>query len=536
MITVAQSMVKALEKENISVVFGYPGAAICPFYDALSNSDIKHVLVRQEQNAVHSASGYARMTNKPAVCIATSGPGALNLITGIATAYMDSIPVVVITGQVSRDLLGRDVFQEADITGAVEPFSKYSYIVKDPKDIGRVFKEAFYLANTGRKGPVIIDIPVDVQREKIDFSYPESISMRSYKPNVNGHPGQIKRAISALKSAKKPLILAGGGIFSSDSSDLLLEFSQKSGIPVITTMMGIGAVHKDYDLNFGMLGMHGVACANFAIRQADVLLAIGTRAGDRAVASPKTVKENKKVIHIDIDPAEIGKNLSVDIPVVGDAKLVLNELIEKIPSLETKPWIEEIENAKKCPKENTFDGFINPKDFLRKLSEKAEKTVTVVADVGQNQIWTANNFNYKSGRYLTSGGMGTMGYSIPAGVGAKLACPENQVITVCGDGSFQMQMMELGTIAQNKIPLKMVVFTNGRLGMVRELQTNLYADNQTAVFLDGSPDIAKLVSAYGIKSRAINGNDDIDSAIDEFLAYDGTYLLECYVSPSETTL
>ncbi len=537
MITVAQAMVKALEKENISTVFGYPGAAICPFYDALSKSEIKHVLVRHEQNAAHSANGYARMTNSPAVCIATSGPGALNLITGIATAYMDSIPLVVITGQVSSSLLGRDVFQEADITGAVEPFSKYSFILKNPEDTAKVFKQAFYLASTGRKGPVIIDIPVDVQNQKISFKYPEDMSMRSYNPNVVGHPGQIKRAVTTIKSANRPVIIAGGGVFAAGAEEELINFSKKSGIPVVTTMMGISLAPKNYELNFGMIGIHGVAEANIAINKADVLIAIGTRAGDRAVAAPEIVKKDKKIIHIDIDPAEIGKNLSVDIPIVGDAKLVLKEMNSKIEKLEVEDWVKTLFAEKeKHKKEFSRNELVSAKEFMMKLSEKAEEDVVVVADVGQNQIWTANNFNYKNGKFLTSGGMGTMGYSIPAGVGAKLAEPRRQVITICGDGSFQMQMMELATIVQNGVNLKMVVMTNNRLGMVRELQTKNYDDNQTAVFLDGSPNISKLAETYGIKSRVLSSMDECEAAIDEFLSYEGAYLLECKVSPDESTL
>lgn len=537
MISVAQAMVKALEKENITTVFGYPGAAICPFYDALTSSSINHILVRHEQSGAHSASGYARVTNRPAVCIATSGPGALNIITGIATAYMDSIPLVIITGQVSTDLLGRDVFQEADITGACEPFTKYSYIVKNPNDIARVFKEAFYLANTGRKGPVLIDIPVDVQKVKINFTYPEEISMRSYKPNTKGHPGQIKRAINVLKTAKRPVICAGGGIFLSGAEESLLNFAVRANIPVITTMMGISTLPKNHRLNYGMLGMHGVKAANIAMKEADVLLAVGTRAADRTVSSPKAIKENKKVIHIDIDPAEIGKNLAVDIPVVGDVKFTLDQMIEKIVPLECNDWINKLDEIRNEEKVFTkYENFINPKEFLKILSEKADDNVVIVADVGQNQIWTSNNFNYKNGRFMTSGGMGTMGYSIPAGVGAKLADPKNQVITVCGDGSFQMQMMELGTIMQNNIALKMIVMTNGRLGMVRELQTNLYANNQTAVFLDGSPNISALAKTYGIKSSVISNLETSDEIIAEFLSADEPYLLEVMVSPDETTL
>ncbi len=537
MITVAQAMVRCLEEEKISVVFGYPGAAICPFYDALSNSSIRHVLVRQEQNAGHAANGYARITGKPAVCVATSGPGALNLITAIATAYMDSIPMVIITGQVSSEQLGSDAFQEADITGAAEPFTKYSYIVKDPNQIARVFKEAFYLAGTGRPGPVLIDIPMDVQNVKVRFQYPKEIQMRSYKPNVNGHPGQVKRALTAIKNAHKPLICAGGGIFVSNAQKEFLDFAKASCIPVVSTMMGIGALPGEDPMYFGMLGMHGVKEANIALHEADLLILLGARAADRAVRSPKKVNESTKVIHIDIDPAEIGKNLDADIPIVGDLKNVLGEMAAKVASHEGSEWTQylcEIRDERKL-KEKYYEGYLNPKAFIRLLSQKASERAVLVADVGQNQIWAANHFKVKNGRFLTSGGMGTMGYSIPAAVGAKLA-GASEVISICGDGSFQMQMMELGTIKQNEIPVKMIVMTNNRLGMVRELQTNFYAGNETAVFLDGSPDIAALAGTYGICSRKIHSMEEASGAIDELLKADGPYLLECMVSPDESTL
>lgn len=538
MITAAQAMVKCLQEEQISVVFGYPGAAICPFYDALSKTDIKHILVRHEQNAGHSANGYARITGKPAVAVATSGPGALNLIASIATAYMDSIPLVVITGQVSSELLGRDVFQEADITGAVEPFSKYSYIVKDATQIPRIFKEAFYLAGTGRPGPVIIDVPQDVQMEKIPFDYPKEVSLRSYKPTVKGHPGQIKRVLTAIKHAKKPLIMAGGGVFASDAQKELQEFSHKANIPVISTMMGIGAVPCNDELYFGMVGMHGCKTANNAVLQSDLLILIGARAGDRAVKSPSAVNAVTKVIHIDIDPAEIGKNLDVDIPIVGDARTILAELNQKIAPVADESWLNHLRELRDrdVRAEKTYDNCINPKAFIRMLSAKAEKDAVVVADVGQNQIWTANHFTVQDGRFLTSGGMGTMGYAIPAAVGAKLADYDKQVFAICGDGSFQMSMMELGTIKQNEIPVKIIVMTNNVLGMVRELQEKFYAGNETAVCLAGSPNIAQLANSYGIRSRRLYSMDEMEAAIDELLQADEPYLLECMVSAAESTL
>lgn len=538
MITAAKAMVKCLQEEAIKVVFGYPGAAICPFYDELSASDIQHILVRQEQNAGHEASGYARVTGKPAVCIATSGPGALNLVPAIAAAYADSIPMVVITGQVTTELLGSDVFQEVDMTGCVEPFSKYSYIVKDATQIPRIFKEAFYLAGTGRPGPVVIDVPMDVQVEKINFQYPESVALRSYKPTLSGHPGQIKRVLQALKSAKAPLIMAGGGVFAADAKKELYQFAHQANIPVISTMMGIGAFKTDDPLYFGMVGMHGKKSANLALAKTDMLLLIGARAADRAVMNPKGVNSHAKVAHIDIDPAEIGKNLACDIPLVGDAKNILTAMIEKTNFVCDDSFRAELQDIleNSLPVETVYDGFINPKAFLRKLSTKAASDAIIVADVGQNQIWTATNYCIRKGQFLTSGGMGTMGYAIPAAIGAKMAAPDKQVFSVCGDGSFQMQMMELGTIAQNRVPLKMIVMTNNKLGMVRELQERFYAGNETAVDLTGSPNIAQLASAYGIASDRVDGTADLDAVIDKFLSVEGPYLLELLVHEKESTL
>ncbi|MDF2566580.1 MAG: acetolactate synthase, large subunit [Oscillospiraceae bacterium] len=534
---VAQAMTKCLELEGVKDIFGYPGAAICPFYDALISSTIRHILVRHEQNAAHAASGYARATGKPAVCVATSGPGATNLITGIATAYSDSIPMVVITGQVSTELLGRDVFQEADITGSAEPFVKHSYLVKNPREIPRIFKEAFYIAGSGRPGPVLIDIPVDVQKAEIDFEYPKTVDIRGYKPSIKGHPLQIKRVAEAIKLAKKPIICAGGGVFATDAKSVLVEFAEKYDIPVVTTMMGIGCIPSKHPLHFGMLGTHGKKVANLAINESDLLILIGARVGDRAVTTPGVLEKRTKIIHIDVDPAEIGKNMDAQIPLVGDAKVILGQIIKSLDETDKHTeWIFRLNELKS--QEKIVDGTdgINPKRFLQLLSSKADENCIVVGDVGQNQIWTANHFEIKKGRFVTTGGMGTMGYSVGAAIGAKTAKPKKQVFAICGDGSFQMQMMELGTICQHDIPVKIIIMKNNRLGMVRELQKNLYHNNLTAVFLDGSPNFVTIASAYGIKSKSINRLDQEEEAINEMLQCDGPYLLECVINPDEPTL
>lgn len=538
MISVSQAIVTCLEREGVKVVFGYPGAAICPFYDALSQSDIRHILVRTEQNAGHAANGYARMTGKPGVCVVTSGPGATNLITGISTAYMDSIPMVIITGQVSSELLGRDVFQEVDITGSVEPFIKHSYLVKDPSQVGRIFKEAFYIAGTGRPGPVLIDIPVDIQKEMIPFSYPKEVHIRSYKPSTKGHVGQIRKAAEVIRRAKRPLICAGGGVFGAKATEELLAFSQKARLPIVHTMMGISAVPSDYPLDYGMIGMHGVKPANYAIGHADVLILVGSRVGDRSVPNPDSISSKKTVIHIDIDPAEIGKNVEATIPVVGDVKLILKQLTDEMKETDFGRWIDELNEVRVTTTYDFSDrtNAVNPKLFVHKLSEKAAQKSVLVADVGQNQIWAANGFGFKDGRFLTSGGMGTMGYSVPAAMGAKLAAPDREVIAICGDGSFQMSSMELATLCQHQIPVKIIVMCNNRLGMVRELQAKQYENNLAAVFLDGSPDFVKLAEAYHIPSMRISTDEEIDGAIDALLKANGQFLLEVTVDPLESTL
>lgn len=538
MIKAAEAMVKCLNHEGIKVVFGYPGAAICPFYDALYESDIHHVLVRHEANAGHSASGYARITNKPAVCIATSGPGATNLLTAIATAYADSIPLVCITGQVSTDQIGGDVFQEADITGAAEPFVKHSYLVKDAASLPRIFKEAFYLAGTGRKGPVLIDVPVDVQNTLIDFAYPDTVQMRTYKPTVKGNPLQIQKICEMLRKAEKPLICAGGGIFLSGAQHELMEFAEATQIPVVSTMMGIGILPSSHPLYLGMLGMHGTASANTAVHECDVMLLVGARVGDRAVRSPKFLAESTTIIHMDIDPAEIGKNINTDIPLVGDCKAILPEMTKRMGDAPKAPWFSELAQKRRDAQViSAEDDRIDPKAFLRMLSEQLPDNTVCVADVGQNQIWSCNHFGIrKGGRFLTTGGMGTMGYSLPCGIGAKMADPSREVVVVCGDGSFQMQFMELATMMQEGITVKVVVMCNTRLGMVRELQTKFYGDRQIAVHLDGSPDFAALARAYGITSDTAFTMTEAKEKMLALAESDKPYLLVCHVDAMEATL
>ena len=540
MINGADIMVKCLEAEGVSVVFGYPGAAICPFYDSLYDSSIKHILVRQEQNAAHAASGYARCSDIPGVCVATSGPGATNLITGIATAYTDSIPMIAITGQVRSDLLGRDVFQEADITGACEPFVKHSYLVSKTEDLPRVFKEAFHIAKTGRPGPVLIDIPIDIQQNEIEsFEYPDSVNIIGYKPNTKGHSVQVKRAIEAIKECKRPVIVSGGGVLTSGIKPKFQSFAEKTGIPVISTMMGIGVMPSEHELYLGMLGTHGKAVANRALHEADLVVVCGARLGDRAVASPGQMTKNTTVIHIDIDPAEIGKNVKTSIPIVGDMKNVIKMLNEEIGDYKvSEEWSDTVKNWRQelfrvPPK---FEGFVEPRTLIGKLSSMFRSKAILVADVGQNQIWCANNFRIREGRFLTTGGMGTMGYSIPAAVGAKFARPSRDVIVVCGDGSFQMGLNELATIAGNNLNIKIIIMRNQRLGMVRELQDNHYGSRHSATILNGDPDFIKLAEAYGIDHAMVSSNEEAEEIIQKIVDSDKPFILVCNVHPDTPSI
>lgn len=545
--TGAQMVVKTLEKNGVKVVFGYPGAANAPIIDKLSFSSIKHILTRNEQGAAHMASGYARVTKTAGVCTATSGPGATNLITGIATAYMDSIPMVALTGQVATHLIGKDAFQEVDITGATLPFTKHSYLIKDGLEIPKVVNEAFHIANTGRPGPVLIDFPMDIL--KMEFDYPEEdgeVSVRGYKLLQRANESQVKKVAEAIKKAKKPVILAGGGIVTSDAIAEFRKFVKDTDIPVVSTMMGIGVLPSDSAHYYGMVGSHGTKRANMIMNRSDLLIVMGSRLGDRTVANAKGLEEAQKLVHIDLDPAEIGKNIQPYIPVVGDIKDVLDQLHPLTEDYKAdKEWIGEADELRARFTHEPFsedNGFVNPRYFLRRLSEKTNSEVYLSTEVGQNQIWCSNYFNFKEPRsILTSGGFGTMGYGLPAAIGASAAvntakaAEERPVIAVMGDGSFQMDLPEMATMNQWDIPVKMVVFKNDRLGMVHEHQFLLYKSNYQAVSIEGSPDFNKLADAYGIENGIVTENSGIDKAIDEMMKSKNSYLLVVSVNPFEPT-
>ena len=533
----ADAIIKCLEAEGVTTVFGYPGVAICPFFNSILDSEIQTILIRTEQNAAHAASGMARITGKPGVCAVTSGPGATNVITGIATAFADSIPLICITGQVNSELLGSDVFQEADITGAVESFVKYSYLIKDVNDIPHVFKEAFYIANSGRKGPVLIDIPIDIQNAAISrFRYPEEVSLRTYKPTVKGHAVQIKKVIRELERAKKPIICAGGGVLLSEAEEELRSFAEQHRIPVVSTMMGIGVMPTEHPLYYGMVGNNGKPYANRAMNESDLLIMVGARVADRAVSQPDLITRDKVLVHIDVDPAEIGKNAGPTIPLVGDAKNIFHDLLGEDFATNCEEWIRTLDSYRESmvPKRQPNPAYVDPAEFITRLSERMEDNAVYVADVGQNQIWSCGYAKVKDGKFLTSGGMGTMGYSIPAAMGAKKAAMDRQVIAVCGDGSFQMSMMELATLQQHSIPVKIIVLRNNYLGMVREYQHFTYKDHYSVVDLTGSPDLQKIAEAYGIDFLRLENMERCDEVIGEFLKGDRSVLLECLIDPMDT--
>lgn len=539
--TGAQSIMKALELEKVDTIFGYPGAAISPFYDALLEGTIRHILTRHEQGAAHAANGYARVTGRVGVCVATSGPGATNLITGIANAHMDSIPIVAITGQVASDMIGTDAFQEADITGSTAPFCKHNYLVKKAEDLPRIIKEAFHIAATGRSGPVVIDVPVDVQNSTFDFKYPENVDIKGYKPTYKGHPMQIKKAVSALESAKAPVICAGGGVISANAAEELQELAERCNIPVTTTLMGIGSIPSAHPLHLGMVGTHGSHTANYALHHADLVLILGARVGDRAISATSGLAKKAKIIHIDIDPAEIGKNIDAAIPVVGDVKLILRDMLALVKPGGSAEWAETVTNqmqlrAKKLYQEGDSD-FVNPKYLLSILSEYLPEEAVIATEVGQNQIWAANNYNIRRPKtFITSGGLGTMGYGLPSAIGAKLGKPDVPVVVISGDGSFQMSMQELGTMKHYGTGVKIILFNNCRLGMVRELQLNKHGGRYSQVCLDDNPDFVMLAAAYGFKGEKIKSNSQIRAALERLAAQDGPYLLECAVDPMEATL
>jgi acetolactate synthase I/II/III large subunit len=532
----ADAMVKCLEAENVDIIFGYPGVAICPFFNSILSTNIKSILIRTEQNAAHAASGLARTTGKAGVCVVTSGPGATNLITGIATAFADSIPLICITGQVDSELLGSDVFQEADITGAVESFVKYSYLIKNVEDIPRVFKEAFYIANSGRKGPVLIDVPMDIQNAVLlKFKYPDDVNIRTYKPTVKGNIVQVKKVIKELAKARRPILCAGGGVLLSNAQDSIREFVEKNKIPVVTTMMGMGVLPTNHPNYYGMVGNNGKSYANRAMNEADLIIIIGARVADRAVNQPELITKNKILVHIDVDPAEIGKNADFSIPLVGDANYIMGDLLSEAFESDYSDWIDILNEYKKTMVKTRHSNpeYVDPAEFVAMLSSKMEDNSIYVADVGQNQIWSCSHIEIKNGKFLTSGGMGTMGYSIPAALGAKIANMDRQVVAVCGDGAFQMSMMELATISQYHIPVKIIVINNKVLGMVREYQHFTYKDCYNVVDLSGGPDLEKIAQAYEIPFIRISNMSQAESSIKEFLNYDGAVLMECLIDPMD---
>lgn len=534
-ITAAEAIIKCLEAENTNVIFGYPGGAVLPLYEALRNSNIKHILVRQEQSAAHMASGYGRALNNVGVCLATSGPGSTNLITGIATAYMDSIPLIAITGQVDSTSIGRDMFQEADIIGATVSFTKNSYLVKDAKEIPRIFKEAFYIASTGRKGPVLIDIPRDIQDTYIDFEYPSEINIRGYKPTLSGNTRQVKRAVDLINKSQRPVICAGGGIRAAEANDELIKFVEKTKIPVVCSLMGVDAFPNNNPYFAGLLGSHGYTFVNRSMNESDLLIVIGARFADRSTSMMHKSSLTRNVIHIDIDPAEIGKNIETKIPIVGNAKDILNNLLEYDYELNTESWLSELQQKRKNYMEKLFahDTTFNPKSLINKVSKIMGDDGIWVSDVGVNQIWAAHSFTVSgSKRFLTSGGLGTMGYSLPASIGAKIALPDTNVVASMGDGGFQMLMSDLALAREHNAGVKFIIFNNGCLGMVRELQKNAYSENSYfGIALGFNPDFMKLADAYSIKGMRISKNEDVDNAITEMFKDNEPFILECIIDP-----
>ena len=534
--TGAQILMQALLREKVERVFGYAGATICPAVDVLrATPQIGYTLVRTEQNAGHMASGYARVTGKVGVCMVTSGPGATNLITGIATAYMDSIPMVAITGQVPSHLLGRDIFQEVDITGAVTPFTKHTYLVKDAAQLPRIVKEAFYIASTGRPGPVLIDIPSDIQEQVVqDVQFPEHAIIRGYNPSVRGNDKQIGNVAEAISKAQRPVICAGGGVFLAGAREELAAFARSTGIPVVTTMMGLSLLPTEDELNIGMIGAHGNACANKALAKSDLLIMIGTRAADRAIISPDEIEKRMPSIHIDVDPAEIGKNMRATVPLVGDVKVILNQLMEKKITVSCEEWRQMLRKQRQAELDRTWperQDSVFPGRLLRLLGERLSPDAAVCVDVGQNQLWACKHLRLRGARLLTSGGLGTMGYSLPAAIGVKTAQPERETLVICGDGSFQMMMNELATVRAQGMDLKIVLLRNGVLGLVHQIQNKAPYHGAFGVELQGDPDFAALAAAYGIDSITVTQESQVEAALDQLMAAKGSCMLIAQVSP-----
>ncbi|MDL1970546.1 MAG: biosynthetic-type acetolactate synthase large subunit [Candidatus Desulfofervidaceae bacterium] len=544
-LTGAQIVVESLLKENVDVVFGLPGGAIIDVYDVLYDSPIRHILVRHEQGAVHMADGYARATGKVGVAIVTSGPGATNTVTGIATAYMDSIPIVVITGQVPTKLIGNDAFQEVDIVGITRPCTKHNFLVKDVKNLARIIKEAFYIARTGRPGPVLIDLPKDVQQGKAEFEYPEKVNLRGYKPTYHANVKQIKRAAQLLAKAKRPVIYAGGGvIYSEGASEELKKLAEIYYMPVTNTLMGLGSFPGNHSLWLGMLGMHGTYRANMAISSCDVMLAIGARFDDRVTGKLDEFAPEAKIIHIDIDPSSISKNVRVDIPIVGDCHDALQKIFKAMKEIEGvewekkhQDWLEQINEWKKqdaLAYKQDPDGPIKPQFVVEKLYELTKGEAIVSTEVGQNQMWAAQYFKFKRPRtLLTSGGLGTMGYGLPAAIGAQVAFPDKLVLDIAGDGSIQMNIQELATAVGNRLPVKVAILNNGYLGMVRQWQQLFYKRRYSQTSLEHSPDFVKLAEAYGAVGLRATKPDEVEPVIKKALSINAPVLMDFIIEPEE---
>ena len=533
---VADAIVKALEKEGVEVAFGIPGGAIMEVYDALYDSSITHILARHEQGAVHMADGYARASGRVGVAFATSGPGATNTVTGIATAYMDSSPLIVFTGQVPRAMIGNDAFQEADITGVTMPITKHNYLVTDEREILKIVKEAFHIASTGRPGPVLIDLPKDVTQADIDFDYPEKIEIRGYKPKIQGHPKQIKKAVELIMKSERPIILAGGGVRLSNAHPEVLELAEKIPAFVVTTLMGKGAIPEEHPLSLGFIGMHGTKYGNLAVMDADLIIAVGCRFSDRTVGKFDEFAPDAKIIHIDIDPAEIGKNVRVDVPIVGDAKHVLREIIKLIEFKARKEWFDYVnELRRKYPLKYEYsEGVIKPQFVVEKVYELFPDAI-VTTEVGQNQMWAAQYFKVKYPRqFITSGGLGTMGFGFPAAIGAKVAFPDKVVIDIAGDGSFLMNIQELATAVDYGINVIVCVLNNAYLGMVRQWQELFYDKRYSATKLRypelSFEKIAKGFGAYGITVEKPN---EVEDALREAVEVDKPVVIDFHVEIEE---
>ena len=534
--TGAQILCESLIREGVEVIFGILGGAILPIYDAFSQyPQIRRILVRHEQAAAHAADAYARATHKVGVCVATSGPGATNLVTGIANAYMDSSSMVAITGQVARPFIGKDAFQEIDITGITLPITKHNYFVSDTTELAKTVKEAFHIASTRRPGPVLIDIPRDVQQEEVEFIYPEKIDLPGYKFVSRGHSVQIRRATKLINEAERPVIIAGRGVIISQAYAELQELAEKAQIPVVNTLLGIGSFPGHHILNFGMMGMHGMACANMAVQNADLILAVGMRFDDRATANTKGFAPHAQIIHIDIDPAEIGKNIPVDVPIVGDVKSVVKAINREIKQREHLDWLSRLDQwGQEHPSlETREDRAVLPQYVIRQIYEATQGDATVVTGIGQNQMWAAQHFVYtKPNSLISSGGLGTMGFELPAAIGAKVGRPEDVVWCIAGDGGLQMTIQELATIAQENMAIKIGIINNGFLGMVRQWQELFYGRRYVDTKL-WNPDFIKIAEAYSIPGIRVNHREEITPAIQKAMDHSGSFLIDFIVEPEE---